>query len=216
MLALLDLLYLPPGAYFAHLAQYKEIQLEAWAPYLKGTYSNRCVIASANGPLTLSVPLQSGKYLQAMGQIRIAYHEPWSRRHWRSIHDAYRSAPFFEHYAEYFEPCFKAQPALLQDWNLSLLRAALRALNLDLAIHLTTQYDKAPVGAEDLRKIFQYKPHLQRQATAIQIAPYPQVFQDRLGFLPNLSILDLIFCTGPDALRILRQSYNIIQPDASQ
>lgn len=207
MPALFDLLYLPPVAYFARLAQHEEVQLEVWSPYLKGTYANRCVIASANGLLMLSVPLLSGKYLQAVGQVQIAYHEPWPRRHWRSIHDAYRSAPFFEHYAEYFEPCFEAQPALLQDWNLALLRAALQALNLNIAFSLTSQYNAAPAGAADLRKAFQYKARLQGQDAVIQVVPYPQVFQDRHGFLPNLSILDLIFCAGPEALRILRQSY---------
>ncbi len=207
MPALFDLLYLPPAVYFAHLAQYREVQIELWSPYVKGTYSNRCVIACANGPLTLSVPLLSGKYLQAVGQVKIAYHEPWPRRHWRSIHDAYRSAPFFEHYAEYFEPCFRAQPALLQEWNLRLLKVALEVLNLNTAISLTPRYEAITTDVKDLRKAFQYKPRLQRRCSAVQVAPYPQVFQDKHGFLPNLSILDLIFCTGPEALRILRQSY---------
>jgi hypothetical protein len=204
--ALLDVFYLPPVQYMAHLAAHPELRLEQCAPYLKGTYRNRCVIATGGGPLTLSVPLLSGKYGQPLREVRIAYHESWQRQHWRSIHDAYRSAPFFDHYAEAFEPFFRQEKELLLEWNMGLLDMVMRQLGLSKPLSLTEKYEPEPENVTDLRNAFAFKPRRQREDPQYRTVPYVQVFQDRHGFIPNLSILDLLFCTGPEALHILRRS----------
>ncbi len=203
---LMDILYLPPVQYFAHWIQADSPVLEQWAPYTKGTYKNRCMIASANGPLVLSVPLRSGKYLQPLCEVQIAYDEPWQRRHWRSIHDAYRSAPFFEHYADPFDAYFKKQQSFLAEWNLGLMRLVLDGLRLARPLQLTDEFEPRPVYSADLRGGFPFKTRLKRPDASYQDVPYVQVFQDRHGFIPNLSILDLLFCTGPEAPSILRRS----------
>lgn len=208
---LMDIHYLPPVQYFAHFANAPSVILEQWAPYIKGTYGNRCVIAASGGPMVLSAPLLSGKYLQPFCEVRIAYHEPWQKRHWRSIHDAYRKAPFFEHYAERIEGCFQHQREFLAEWNLELLRVLLACLRIATPYSLTERFDPTPDSCTDLRKAIAFKPRLQRPDPQFQVLPYVQVFQDRYSFIPNLSILDLLFCTGPEARAILRRSITTTQ-----
>lgn len=204
--ALFDVFYLPPAPYMAYLLAHPKVQLEQYSLYLKGTYRNRCVIATAGGPLVLSVPLKSGKYRQPLHEVRIAYDEPWQRQHWRSIHDAYRSAPFFDHYAEGLEPYFRREKEFLLEWNLGLLNIVMRQLGLSKLLLLTEKYEPEPENTTDLRNAFAFKPRLQREDPQYRTQPYVQVFQDRHGFIPNLSILDLLFCTGPEALHLLRRS----------
>lgn len=205
--ALIDVLYLPPVQYFAHWAASSSVVLEQCAPYVKGTWRNRCVIATAGGPLVLSVPLLSGKYLQPLRDVKIAYHEPWQRIHWRSIHDAYRKSPFFEFYADPLEAWFRQQPEYLVEWNVGLLSIILKALRLPADFETTEAFSaQAPDNFRDLRDAFAFKPRLQRPDPLYRELRYVQVFEDRLGFLPNLSILDLLFCTGPEAVSILLRS----------
>lgn len=205
--ALMDILYLPTIQYFAHWATASSVILEQCAPYTKGTWRNRCAVATAGGSLVLSVPLLSGKYLQPLREVKIAYHEPWQRTHWRSIHDAYRKSPFFNFYAEPLEAWYRQQPEYLVEWNTGLLRILLKALRLPVAFETTESYaPDAPENYRDLRDAFAFKPRLQRPDPLYRDVRYVQVFEDRLGFLPNLSILDLLFCTGPEAASILRRS----------
>lgn len=209
--ALMDIFYLGPTPYFAHLLSAPAVRLEQWAPYLKGTYANKCVIAASGGTMVLSVPLLSGKHLQPLNEVRIAYHEPWQKRHWRSIRDAYRKAPFFEHYAERIEPHYRQQTEFLAEWNLGLLHTLLDCMRLSPDISLTEHYDPAPENCADLRRAFAYKARLKRPHPEYAPLPYVQVFQDRHGFIPNLSTLDLLFCTGPEAQAILRRSITKMQ-----
>lgn len=205
--ALMDILYLPTIQYFAHWATSSSVILEQCTPYTKGTWRNRCAVATAGGPLVLSVPLLSGKYLQPLREVKIAYHEPWQRTHWRSIHDAYRKSPFFDFYAEPLEAWYRQQPEYLVEWNTGLLRILLKALRLPVAFEATESYaPEAPENYRDLRDAFAFKPRLQRPDPLYRDVRYVQVFEDRLGFLPNLSILDLLFCTGPEAASILLRS----------
>jgi len=205
--ALMDVLYLPPIQYFAHWATSSSVVLEQCTPYTKGTWRNRCAIATAGGPLVLSVPLLSGKYLQPLHEVKIAYHEPWQHTHWRSIHDAYRKSPFFDFYADPLEAWYQQKTEYLTEWNLGLLRIILKALRLPVAFETTATFSPvAPENHRDLRDAFAFKPRLQRPDPLYRDVRYVQVFEDRLGFLPNLSILDLLFCTGPEAVTMLRRS----------
>lgn len=193
---LLSLQYLPPISWFLALAQAPKVYLEQHEHYVKGSYRNRCIIASVNGPERLSITLRKGKnQQQGIREVRIAYDEPWQIRHWRAICTAYGNSPFFEHYAELFEPFYKEKKyELLWDWNYDLLMLCLKILKLKTAILFTEKYEAHPEYAIDLRNDF--SPKTNNQSTGFQPIKYPQVFEDRLGFLPDLSILDLIFCAG--------------------
>lgn len=189
---LMTLGYLPPVSWFFELAKNEHIVLEQHEHYAKGSYRNRCVIAAVNGPQRLTIPLRKGKnQQQPIREVRIAYDEPWQIQHWRAICSAYGNSPFFEHYGEVFQAYFKDNRyELLWDWNYDLLMVCLKILRLKTTIDLSEKYEEIPVTNIDKRK------EIELQKPGNQAFRYPQVFEDRLGFLENMSILDLIFCAG--------------------
>lgn len=200
---LIEAQYFPPVQYFAVLAQARQLLVEAQEHYQKRSYRNRCHIAGANGPMRLSVPLEKGKHeQQPITQVEIAYRKNWHSEHWHSIRSAYGKAPFFEFYAEEIRPLLYAKPDYLFELNLATIRKLLELLQLDCSVQLTETYrHQAAEGVRDLRgSIHPKQPRLDFQAAA-----YPQVFLERHGFLPNLSILDLLFCAGPQSAVLLQQ-----------
>ena len=134
-------------------------------------------------------------------KVEIDYKKPWFSEHWHSIKSAYGKSPFFEFYAEPIEQMIRSKPAHLFGLNQSLLEHLIRILQLDVHILETKDYGEVPEGTLDLRESI----HPKHPKLAFEPLPYPQVFQERHGFTPNLSILDLLFCTGPQAPLLLKQ-----------
>ncbi|TXB61987.1 WbqC family protein [Phaeodactylibacter luteus] len=193
---LIESQYLPPVQYFVALSQAGTVYLEAHEHYQKRSYRNRAHLAGPNGPILLSVPLLKGKNEQLpVTSAAIAYRKPWFGEHWHSIRTAYGKSPFFDFYAPEVEAILRAKHPLLYLLNLELLRFALRALQLGAQIRETDAFGLASEPAHNLHGHI----HPIQPKWAFNPVPYPQVFEDRHGFLPNLSILDLIFCTGPEA-----------------
>ena len=186
---LLELQYLPPIQYFTKLYHHT-VYLEQHENYRKGTYRNRCHIASANGLLRLSIPLQKGKnQRQPIQNVRIAYDQPWQSQHWSSIQSAYGNAPFFEYYVDELQPFFKKKYEFLWDWNLDLLKKLVELTGLEEGFQYTDQFYKVPpLGWLDSRNKINPKLKVQNFETY----PYRQVFEEKHGFIPNLSILDLL------------------------
>lgn len=182
----LPLYYLPPVSWCAAAWNNEVVVLEAQEHYQKGSLRNRCYIAGPNGIQRLSIPLEKGKNQQMpIREVRIAYNEPWQRQHWRSIRTAYGNAPFFEHYAGDLAPFYEKRYTFLFDYNLELLKLIFqKKLGWPGKIRLSEQY--RPPATLSPYPVFQAK-------------PYPQVFEDRHGFLPDLSVLDLLFCCGKEA-----------------
>lgn len=198
MPVLLTLGYFPPVGWFEALRKAPEACLEQYEHFQKGSFRNRCLIATANGPQLLTVPLRKGKnQQQPIREVHIAYDEPWQIQHWRTIVTAYGNSPFFEHFSHLFEPFFLDKTyELLWDWNYDLLLQCLKILRLKIPLGLSDRYEPLPTGFYDLRQhSFQLIGKMPLNDVR-QPLKYPQVFEDRLGFLPGLSILDLIFCTG--------------------
>ncbi|MBK7873195.1 MAG: WbqC family protein [Saprospiraceae bacterium] len=206
---LLELQYFPPVQYFTKLLHYDTIYIEAQEHYQKGSYRNRCEIAGANGILRLSIPLEKGKNeQQSIQEVRIAYHEPWQAHHWESIQSAYGNAPFFLHYADNIQPFYEKHYTLLWDWNWDLLKTIAQLVGIQSDIKFTNEYQKiAPPEMLDIRNAIHPKAHRRQHDNCFKAIRYPQVFEEKHGFLPNLSILDLLFCTGPEALSILHSSF---------
>ena len=149
---------------------------------------NRCVIATAQGRQTLSIPLLSGKHeAQPIATTRIAYADDWRRVHDTALVTAYGGAPFWEEYSEALRPLFWRKPELLWDWNYGLVEWV--ASELGAGIRLTTVDD--------------FRPDVDKRKHSLgpdpRLPPYPQVFTERTGFLSNLSVLDLLMCRGPAA-----------------
>jgi hypothetical protein len=205
---LMELHFLPSVQYFTKFLLYDTVYIEQHENYRKGSYRNRCRIAGPNGELTLSIPLERGKNeRQSIRKVRIAYHEPWRRRHWHSIRTAYGSAPFFEFYAEELEPLFEERFVYLFDFNWTLLQTIVEMMRLPTRIRRTESWQaEYPPEILDLRNCIFPQNHRQKDDPQFHPAPYPQVFREKHGFLPNLSILDLLFCTGPEAREILERS----------
>lgn len=205
---LIELHYLGSLPYFSKLLLHPQIWIEQHEHYRKGSFRNRCHIATANGQLPLSIPLLKGKHQQApIREVAIDNHSNWQQQHWRSIKTAYGNSPFFDYYAESLIVLYEQSYTYLFDFCWAIQDLLLQLLNLTPSIALTSTYEATPtVDVADFRHRLLPKNCADYQDSHYVTCPYPQVFEDRQGFLPNLSILDLLFCTGPEATTFLMQS----------
>jgi hypothetical protein len=207
-MTILILPYLPPISWCAAAWDKEEVFIEACENYQKGSLRNRCYIAGSNGIQRLSIPLVKGKHQQTpVREVRIAYDEPWQRQHWRTIKTAYGNAPFFEHYADEIAPFYERRYEYLFDYNLDLFIFIFqKKLGWNGRLIMTQEWlptlKWAPVT--DLRETIPGVPD--EWPEWFYPACYPQVFTERNGFLPNLSVLDLLFCCGKTGGEVLKQS----------
>ncbi|MFN0013989.1 MAG: WbqC family protein [Saprospiraceae bacterium] len=206
---LLELFYWPPVSWITLVARCDTLWLEACEHYQKGSYRNRCHIAGPNGLQRLSVPLLKGKHQQTpIREVRIDPNQTWQRAHWRSICTAYGNAPYFEHYAGEVVRFFEKPYTFLFDLNLESTQFLLAKAGWAGDVCLTETYAGLAVpnpatdsgqGVVDLRR--RISPNATEPGEFLSPLPYPQVFQERHGFLPDLSALDLLFCAGKQGLR---------------
>lgn len=206
---LLSTAYLAPVQYFTKLVSYQQIYIEYCESYLKQSYRNRMVILAANGPLQLSIPVADGPRAKGpIKDLKLSFDQPWQLMHWRGISSAYNSSPFFEYYADDLAPFFHNKKwKYLFDFNREIQNAILKAINLDITIKPTLDYfpqGKAPETTDDFRYTIHPKQQKQEADSHFFPTPYTQVFNDKWGFVPNLSILDLLFSEGPETIRHLR------------
>ena len=197
---ILSTAYLAPIEYYVVLANSERILLEQHEYYQKQSYRNRCRIATANGIMDLSIPVDSaGK--TPIRDLRISDHNNWQTHHWRSIETAYNSSPFFEYYADDFRPFFEKKWLFLWDFNLALLNKTLELLDIETKIELTEQYKpETSDNFLDLRAAIHPKKEI-----SLLLKPYYQVFETKFGFMPNMSIIDLLFNMANEAQLILKK-----------
>ena len=202
---LTELQYLGSVDYYATMLAHKQVIFEQHEHYTKRTYRNRCHILGANGVLKLGIPLQKGKnQQQSIRDTKIAYTNAWHRQHWKSITSAYGNAPFFEFYQDEFEAIFESQTENLFDFNFKLTELIIELLQLEIEFSFSETYQKTPSdNTVDGRSIF--LPVKQKVIKNIASIPYPQVFEEKYGFVPQLSILDLMFCQGPSSYQVLEE-----------
>jgi hypothetical protein len=192
-------------AYFAPISQYvaiaksATIEFEIEDNFQKQTYRNRCYINTSNGKLLLNVPIKHHKGVkQKTKDVRIDYTENWQLNHLKALKSAYSSSPFFEFYIDDLQPIFKSNHRFLIDLNLRCHDFIMDTLQLQLSTSFSTEYLKE--SDNDFRKLINAK-----VKTAFQFNRYIQVFEQENGFIANLSMLDLIFMEGPNALNYLEQ-----------
>ena len=207
MQILLSSAYLPPVQYFAHLQSAEQVWIEQYDHYQKQTYRNRCVIAAPDGPLSLTVPIEKPNTQKAfMRDIRISDHGNWRHLHWNAIESAYNHTPFFEYYKDDFRPFYEKKFDFLVDYNEQLCQLVCQLIDIDTSLQRTESYVAEPSNTIiDLRDAIHPKKEVMDDAS-FSAVPYYQVFQERLGFLPNLSIIDLLFNMGPEAILVLQKS----------
>jgi hypothetical protein len=205
---LLSSAYFAPIRYYSKLVAYPEIYIEQHENFIKQTYRNRTVILGANGPVSLIVPIEKGRTKKILiKDLRIAFDEEWQRNHWRTIFSAYNSSPFFEYYADDLQPFFRKKFEFLFDLNLQIAETLIEILEIDSKIELSSDFEKIPANCLNLREQISPKIHLINSDPNFRIQPYTQVFSEKFGFIPDLSILDLLFNEGPSAAELLKNSF---------
>ncbi len=196
--------YLAPVQYYTKLSAYPHIYVEQYDHYVKQTYRNRCVIASAGGPLVLTIPTERTDSIKClMKDVRISEHGKWRHLHWTAIESAYKTSPFFDYYQDDFRPFYEKKYDFLYDFNEQLCQTVCELIDLHPDIQRTKDYKQAFTPHElDFRETIHPKKDYASD-TAFHPQPYYQVFEARHKFLPNLSIIDLLFNMGPESLIVL-------------
>jgi hypothetical protein len=197
-IALLPTAYLGPIQYYSKIINYEEALIEHCEHFQKQTFRNRCNIYGANGELSLSIPLKKRGERTPVKDIRISYEQPWQKLHWRSFGSSYRCSPFFEFYEDDFAPFYEKRYEFLIDLNAELHQLVCDLLKIDNNTKLTEKYEKTPSGMDDFRELISPKVRFNDDPSFIP-KPYTQVFINKHGFLPNLSIVDLLFNQGSSA-----------------
>ena len=196
--------YLAPISYYCRLLAYRNVLIEQCEHYIKQTYRNRCVIATESGPLSLTVPVEKVAANTPVSEIRISDHGNWRHLHWQALMTAFDKTPYFEYYADDFRPFYEKRYEYLVDYNEALRELLCGLLNIEPNVALTSTYASYPY-AEDCRALF--SPKSKTQDIHFAQKPYYQVFAQKNGFLPDLSIVDLLFNMGPESIYILKQSF---------
>ncbi len=168
------------------------------------SFRNRCMVAGSNGVVNLSVPLEKGRgQKELMKDVRISHSANWQLQHWRTIESCYSRSPFFEFYRDAVWGLLEKKETFLLDLDLSILEWLKSVLKMQYSLSLTDTYLKEhPPEVIDLRNT-EFPKNYQDRLPDLR---YTQVFEDRIGFVPNLSILDLLFCYGPSAKPLLEQN----------
>lgn len=198
--AVLPMFYLPPVEYFTKLNTYKpEIFIEKEEHFPKQTYRNRANVYMPDGLLALVVPVIKGsKNHTKVKDVKISYDFDWQRLHWMSLQACYRRSAYFEYYEDSLAPFYEKKFEYLFDYNEQLLQFLLKAVKLNVELKYTESYEPEYPGVADFRSNI----HPKTESTFEQ-KPYFQVFEERKGFIKNLSIVDLLFSQGPHTINYL-------------
>ena len=199
-IVLLECENFPCIAWYKMFLRNENIQIEQHEYFVRKSFRNRAVIAGPNGLITLSIPLKGGRNQKnVMKDIEISYDENWQTVHWKTIESCYRRSPYFEYYAEDIKMLFEKKHHFLVDYNIQCIQLVNQLLQVKKELVLTEKYEKMPLDTwVDGRNLFD-------ENKDIQLPSYIQVFQDRIGFKSNLSILDMLFCDGRMLVEKLRK-----------
>lgn len=201
---IVDLQYFPNINLYRISSEFSNIVFEQCEFYQKMSFRNRCQIAGSEGLINLNVPLEKGRDQKTrMKDVRIAGAQPWQAQHWKTILSCYSRSPWFEFYRDEIEELYKTRFSFLVDWNLACFEWSLKQLRLPAEVSLTDRYQPVYTSDEGVDWRGKFLPK-NRIADSGLLPGYRQVFEERTGFLPGLSILDLLFCEGKEAIRYIR------------
>jgi len=191
--------YFPNIAHFMAIVNAEEVTFEVDDNFQKQTYRNRTYIYAANGKLLLNIPvIHTQKNRQKYRDVKIANRDKWQSLHWKSLESAYRTSPFFEFYEDDLKSLFSKEADNLLDFNLECFNVICDCLQLDLKTSKTISFIKEVEDNRDYRHLVNAK-----KKQSLKLESYTQVFSNKHGFISNLSILDLLFNEGPNALNYL-------------
>lgn len=176
--------YLAPVSHYSAYYRADDVRLEVCDHFTKQTFRNRCLIDSPQGALALTIPIVKTESKTQMRDIRISDHGNWRHQHWNALESSYRQSPFFEYYADDFAPFYEKKWEFLADFNEELMMLVASLLDIGKPVARTTSYEGFTLP----------------KRKSEEVAPYYQMFASRHGFLPDLSIVDLLFNQGPEGV----------------
>ncbi len=204
-LTLLTTAYFPPAPYFSLIAQSRRVLIEREENYHKQTYRNRCIILGANGPLPLVIPVLRGSFHKtAIRELQIDNSRRWRDLHIKGIISAYAAAPYFEYYVDPIREVIMKPFRYLIDLNSEATEMICRTIGVTTAIGFTERYETEGAGENDYRYSITAKSVA--RVPGYRERPYRQVFAEKHGFVPGLSIIDILLNNGPGTLPLLRGS----------
>jgi len=191
--------YFPNISNFVAMVNAKDVVFETDDNFLKQTYRNRTYIYGANGKLGLNIPvIHSQKNRQKYRDVKIFNDDDWQSNHWKSLLSAYRTSPFFEYYEDELQPLFSTKADFILDYNLKCFEVICDCLQIEIKFSKNKSYQKDLTNKTDYRFLVNAKKEADKQFDS-----YTQVFDNKHGFIPNLSILDLLFNEGPNSINYL-------------
>ena len=199
--------YLGNIQYFSKFIAAEKVYTEQHENYTKQSFRNRCEILTANGKLALVIPVEhsNGKKI-AIRDVRISYAQTWQKQHWRAFVAAYNSSPFFEYYSDYLIGFFERKEEFLFDFNIKITEKIIELLDINKQIYFTGEYKKFDENFEfDYRQNISPKAQVAESDQMFSPQKYYQVFAQKFGFVPNLSIIDLLFNEGTNAKEELKK-----------
>lgn len=200
--ALFSTTYFGPITWWAAVVQHHgPVLLEAQENYVKQSYRTRCYIDSPNGTLSLNLPTaHSGA--KGIKETKIAYQENWPAKHWQALQTTYKNSPFFETIGPSIKEVYDLKHTTLWALNEAFRKLLFYWLRLNIPLEYTQQYEVFTDNTKDFRQLINPK---EKRRLVKSFPPYPQVFEAKAGFKPNLCVLDLLFNEGPAAYDYLAQ-----------
>ena len=203
---LLSTSYFGPVHFDSRIVKHSPVFFEQFEHFKKQTYRNRCVILGANGPVSLIVPVVKGREQKTLiKDLKISYDVDWQRNQRQTIISAYNSSPYLEYYLDEIKHFFEKKWDFLLDFNLSIHDKICELLEIGNRVFLTEDFENVPKNTLNFRETISPKNKKQTDLN-FQAIEYTQVFSEKFGFTPNLSILDLLFNEGPNSYTILERS----------
>jgi hypothetical protein len=193
--------YFPCIPVFAELIKQQQILFDDSLPFQRSTFRNRTIIAGSNGMIQLSIPIIGGRSVKLPYRyIEIDYKNDWQRDHFRTLCTVYGNSPFYMFYKDELEALFESQPTFLFEWNLQCLQWVFRKIKLDTPIFFEKEFNEKD---SSIFVVDRFLPSNYSDENFSPFLKYSQVFEDKIGFKPNLSILDLLFNVGPQTKSLL-------------
>lgn len=191
--------------YIKQIATANSAVIDIHEPFKKMSYRNRTTIVSAQGPLLLTVPLQNGRDQKLpFHEVKISYSENWPSKHIKALSSCYKRSPFFEYYEDGLSRLLKTEYPYLLDLNMQIVEWLSKVLktqfNFSKTTEVTSYLDPNFIDVRDTSNMSKLSQNIANQV-------YPQVFSDKIEFIPNASILDLLFCMGPSANIYLKDKH---------
>jgi hypothetical protein len=195
--------YFSPSILFKKSIEISNIEFDLYEPWRKMSFRNRCVVAGANGPINLSIPVLEGReQKKSMKEVVIDNRKSWQGQHWKTITSCYNRSPWFDFFGHELEELYRQPFEFLSDWNRTCFEWVTKKLGIQIGVLYTQSFQPVYPDAEfiDWRNRLLPKSIGQEFPQPVR---YRQVFEERTGFIPHLSVLDLLFCEGKNAKRIL-------------